>query len=326
MDENKKLDGGFKLFNLGDSFTKTIQSTKSSEYNLIKSYENMDAMSKQYHKSYDIHLTNLAKLDEYANFKGMENLFKKVIMKNNFKNGKIDKSTPILFRNYLIEEETSPSAFRKEHIMRQIYYVLEKYFPGRIDMFIKHMNLDIGKHDFILHITTIENIKISNTISHNGYVINFLETKSILNTIFSTIKKHLRRSSSIIKFNSNNNLNNSSDSNESNNSSTYIRKKNKKHTKNSIFSNGNNSRGTQIKSKTKIKSKSVLQSTPRSPANISLLRKSKSKTRLASIKKSNENESKQQQLDLFLTPSQRKKLRAPVVAPTVEIPKVIDPE
>ena len=169
MDENKKLDGGFKLFNFGDSFGKAIRRSKISENQLIKQYENMAAMNKKYHKAYDAHLINLIKLDEYANFKGMENLFKKVIMKDNFKNGKVNKSVPILFNNYLIEGETSPSAFRKEHIMRQIYYILEKNFPGRLDMFIKEISVDIGKRDFILYTTTIENVKKSHRISHSGF-------------------------------------------------------------------------------------------------------------------------------------------------------------
>jgi hypothetical protein len=115
----------------------------------------MDKAVKNYHKSYDTHLQNLQKLDDYANFNGMENLFKKVLMKDNFRDGKVDKSVPILFRNYLIEEETTPTAFRKEHILRQVNYVLGKYFSGREHMFIKHLNVEVGKNEFELTVQTI---------------------------------------------------------------------------------------------------------------------------------------------------------------------------
>ena len=75
---NDTLKGGFNLFDFGeDSFTKTIKRTKTSESSLIKNYEELDSATKKYNKSYDTHIKNLEKLDDYANFKGMENIFKK---------------------------------------------------------------------------------------------------------------------------------------------------------------------------------------------------------------------------------------------------------
>ena len=237
---NNTLKGGFNLFDFGgDSFTKTIKRTKTSEASLIKNYEELDSATKKYNKSYDTHIQNLEKLDDYANFKGMENIFKKVIMKENFKNGKVDKSLPILFRNYLIETETTPSAFRKEHIMRQIDYVLDKYFAGREHMFIKNMHVDIGKHEIVLYVQTIENIKKSRTIPHNNYIISFSATKKVLKDILATTKKNLKRKSKLIIFGNN-------DSNVSTTSSVSTKKKHKSF----------NSSGYDNKSKTKTKTKS----------------------------------------------------------------------
>jgi len=227
----KKLKGGFKLFGFGDSFTNTIKKTKSSENKLISTYETMDKSVKVYHKSYDTHIKNLEKLDDYANFHGMENLFKNVIMKDNFKDGKVDKSSPILFRNYLIQEETTPSAFRKEHIMRQVNYVLNKHFAGREHMFIKHMTVEIGKSEFVLSITTIDNRKMSRKIGHNKYVISMSETKTALKDILGTTKKNLKRKSKLIELDDYDSQAESSSSSRSSSKKKTSRRKDKYNTK-----------------------------------------------------------------------------------------------
>jgi hypothetical protein len=128
----------------------------------------------------------------------MEILFKKVIMKDNFHDGFVDKSLPILFRNYLIERETTPSAFRKEHILRQVYYVMKKYFAPRENTFIKYMTVDVNRHDFEITIITIDNIKYNRTIDHNKYIINFSKTKTYIKDILESTKKHLKRKSDFI--------------------------------------------------------------------------------------------------------------------------------
>jgi len=310
LNSEKELKGGFKLFKFGDSFGKTIRRTKLSEGKLIKTYGIMDSATKHYQKSYDTHLQNLEKLDDYANFNGMENLFKKVIMKENFKNGKVDKSLPILFRNYLIEDETAPSAFRKEHIMRQVNYVLDKYFAGREHMFIKSMSVDVGKNEIILYITTIENIKKSRKINHSGYVISISETKSALKEILATTKKNLKRNSSIIQYN--HNSNNSSDNSNSNNN-------HKTKTKHKTKTGSKTKHKTGSRTKTKIKMRSL--------GNISLLKTIKTKKysnksygnqlpgniKLGTQK--TKESSKRATLDLFLTQSQRKAKRQPPPQP-----------
>jgi len=191
---------GGGLFGSGNSFGGVIKKTKSSEASLIKNYESMEKATKDYNKSFKEHISNLNKLDDYANFSGMKNLFQKVIMKEVITSGaKVDTSMPLLFRNYHIEKEPTPSAFRREHILNQVRYILETSFAGREHMLIKYMSVEIGKSQFILHITTIENIKKSRTLDHNGYVIDAGGTRAALKDILSTTKKNLKRRTALVE-------------------------------------------------------------------------------------------------------------------------------
>ena len=71
-------------------------------------------------------------------------------------------------------------------------------------MFIKYMSVEIGKNEFILIITTIENRKLSRKIKHTGYVISMSETRAALKDILGTTKKNLKRKSKLIEYNDNN--------------------------------------------------------------------------------------------------------------------------
>lgn len=195
---NKTIKGG-GLFGSSNSFGSVIK-TKTSESSLIKNYESMEKATKDYNKSFKEHLSNLNKLDDYANFSGMKNLFQKVIMKEIITQGtKVDTSMPLLFRNYHIEKEPTPSAFRREHILNQVRYILTTSFAGREHMLIKYMSVEIGRTQFILHITTIENIKKSRTLDHNGYVIDAGGTRAALKDILSATKKNLKRRSALVE-------------------------------------------------------------------------------------------------------------------------------
>jgi len=178
------------------SFNDVIKKTKKSEGSLINAYEAMDSKTKTYHKAYADHLNNLLQLDDYVNFNGMETIFKKVIMKDNFRTGHVSRKNPLLFKNYLIEGETTPSSFRREHIMTQLRYFLDKYFASRDQMFIKHLDItDITKDNFILSVVTIENVKKKKTIEHIDYLIDKKKFKSVLTDILTEAKKHLKRPS-----------------------------------------------------------------------------------------------------------------------------------
>jgi len=205
------IKGGGLFGSSSNSFGGVIKKTKTSEASLIKNYESMEQATKDYNKSFKEHLSNLNKLDDYANFSGMKNLFQKVIMKDVITQGaKVDTSMSLLFRNYHIEKEPTPSAFRREHILNQVKYILETSFAGREHMLIKYMSVEIGKSQFILHITTIENIKKSRTLDHNGYVIDAGGTRAALKDILGTTKKNLRRRTALVEIGRGSNVGQSS--------------------------------------------------------------------------------------------------------------------
>jgi hypothetical protein len=60
------------------------------------------------------------------------------------------------------------------------------------------MSVELGKSQFILHITTIENIKKSRTLDHNGYVIDAGGTRAALKDILSATKKNLKRGTALV--------------------------------------------------------------------------------------------------------------------------------
>lgn len=190
--------GGFMGFG-SNSFKSIIKKTKKSETNLINNYETMESVAKKYNLAYKTHLANLNKLDDYANFSGMENLFKSVILKDVMSQGKVDRSMPLLFRNYHIEEEPTPSAFRREHILNQVRYILATSFAGREHMLIKYMSVELGKTQFLLHITTIENIKKTRAINHKGYLIDSSATRATLREWLATTKKNLKRRTGLVE-------------------------------------------------------------------------------------------------------------------------------
>ena len=107
-------------------YTRAVESEK----NLIASYENLAKVSRHYYKSYNKHLGNLITLDENVGMHGLEKTFKSQVIKNVFKgNDRIDRSNPLLLRNYLVSNATMPRNFRKEHLLSQVRYILRKFNP-----------------------------------------------------------------------------------------------------------------------------------------------------------------------------------------------------
>lgn len=226
-------------------FTDVVKRTKKSEINLINSYEEMDKKTKQYNKSYVEHLENVKMLDDFLNFNGIETLFTKIIMKDNFVKGHIDRSYPLLFSNYKIKGDIVPSDMRKEHLMAQIKYIINKSFPGSEHTFLKNLEIgDISKKDFVLNVTTIDNVKDKKIISHTDFIVDKPILKSSMRDIFTNTKKKLKRTSIVGLFSTKGSSGNSkaSKKSKSKNSSVYhisniINKKDKlnskkKHSKN----------------------------------------------------------------------------------------------
>ncbi len=197
-----------KLFGDSGSIGSLVNRTKKSERNLINNYETMDDAIKSYHKSYDEHLQNLTDLDDFSNMRGMESVFKDIILKKHFKHGDVDKTNPLLFGNYLIEGDVTTSSFRKEHLLQQIRYVLKKYFAPREHEFIKDMTVDVGKHSALIHITTIEHHKHKREIKYThdkDFILKFGDVKQALKDIIASAKKHLKDNEKMLESSSNSN-------------------------------------------------------------------------------------------------------------------------
>ncbi len=198
---NSKQKGGFRLFESHDSFNNVIKNTKHSENIVIEKYKKMYSNVKDYYIAYDNHLNNLKKLDKYVNFHGMTGMFKKFIIKHCFTHGSVDKSLPILFNNYSINEETSYKQFRKDHIMQQIYYVIDTYFSDKGGMSnIKYLFLDVAKEYFILYITNKADKSENFKITHTDYLIDIQETIDKIQDIIVVDKTKLKQKKQVLTF------------------------------------------------------------------------------------------------------------------------------
>ena len=205
---NTIMKGGFGFGNKGMvlkgkyKFKNVVKNTKRSEMNLMNAYEDMDSKIKKYNKSYAIHLENIKVLDDYLNFNGIETLFKKVIMVDNFVKGHIDKANPLLFNNYKIKGELLPSEMRKAHLLTQVTFIMSKSISGSDQTFIKDIYVtDISKKEFVLVIITIDNLKDKKIIPHTDYLVDKTKVKEFIKEIISDTKKKLQRSSKIAYFN-----------------------------------------------------------------------------------------------------------------------------
>ena len=108
------------------NYSKAVESEKQ----LIDSYENLAKSSRKYYQSYNRHLGNLIILDEGLGIRGLEETFKSQVIKNVFKGyDTVDRSNPLLLRNYLVSNATMPRNFRKEHLLSQIRFILRKFNP-----------------------------------------------------------------------------------------------------------------------------------------------------------------------------------------------------
>ena len=286
--ENDKITGG-GLFGSKKNFNFVVKNTKKSESNFINAYEDMDKYAKKYNNAYIKHMDNLKIVDDYVNFNGMETLFTKVIMQDNFVKGHIDKTNPLLFRNYIIEGEVLPSTFRIEHLMNQIRYVMNKSIVGRDQSFIKYMSVtDISKNDFVLNTVTIDNIKQKKVIPHSDFLIDKEKTKKFIMDVVSVTMKKLKRSSLIAEY----------DEDEAD----YRKKVSKSRTKSKSGKSkkSNNSIVNMFKSgkssKSKKKSESMIK--------ISNMRHSKSQTKKSKTK-SSIKQLRQEKLSEYLTPFEK---------------------
>jgi len=201
-----EMKGGFKYKSKPKdkkhiSFDKLVKETKKSEGTLISSYEEMDKKSEEYANAYKDHIENLEVLDDYVHFNGLTTLFQEIIMKDNIKTGKIDRSSPIFFRNYMIEGEVSPNVLRAEHLKRQVDYLSNKFFSLRDQALINYVSVvDVTKTSFVLNIVMIDNKKYNRKLHHDNFIVDKNDLKKNMKDIIHTSKKNLKRDNKILLY------------------------------------------------------------------------------------------------------------------------------
>jgi hypothetical protein len=123
-------------------FDSVYEKAVDSEETLIKSYEDLAKVSKVYYEDYATHLENLITLDDINGMTGLQSTFKNVLINDVFKGyDQIDRSNPLLLRNYLITDNTQPKYFRKEHLMQQIRYALSTNFALKDSILIAQYDI-----------------------------------------------------------------------------------------------------------------------------------------------------------------------------------------
>lgn len=227
--------GGFFFTPTNTGISSQIKKSVITENNLINSYEKMSNSISDYYDKYDNHLRNIISIDDFANFDSMEKLFKDEIINKHFKDSKkIDKSNPLLLRNYLVDGISTPSSFRKEHLIKQIRYKLYYNFNDRERQLIIDVNIKLVDNESIaMIIRTIENKVYKKSIQHKNYNLDLSQVEESLANIIKETKESLGYKNNILKEKSKNN-------NTKNNSNNFEFQNNVVENSDLIFRNNNN--------------------------------------------------------------------------------------
>ena len=123
--------GGFLGLFENSGIGKYLTEAKKSERALVRSHQKMSNTIAEWTKTYDKHLANLGKLDEFMSTgDSLQTVFKEILMKNYFKKfgEKIDTNIPLFLDNYVADKDSTPNDFKREHVQKQIWYVLHTEF------------------------------------------------------------------------------------------------------------------------------------------------------------------------------------------------------
>ncbi|MBL6785851.1 MAG: hypothetical protein ISQ32_06075, partial [Rickettsiales bacterium] len=200
--KNIQKGSGFftDLFGLQDNQTKKDDDSKMSaisrgrrnETMFINSWENLQEATKRLKNTYEKHLQTLEELDEKYKIKGFTTSFKSIVLPNDINNKKeIDKSNPLLLRNYLISSEVIPSVARKEHLLKLCKYVLKKFSMGD-EFLVEKLNvkLDGKTATYMIEMRTGDKFDIQTKVDDN-YMIDINKFQKELVNIFKKIKTQL---------------------------------------------------------------------------------------------------------------------------------------
>lgn len=184
----------------------TFKKAKSSETRLINAYEKLTKSVDDYYKLYNSHLENLIQLDTFLNNSNFETLFKNIVIKEHFKkHDTIDKSLPLLLRNFNVGDDTSSAALRRESLIKQIRYKIHVTFPEREQLLFKEIDVKINPDgEVIMIIKTVENKDYKRNVKHDNFILNMAFLNRELKDIMKVVKENLQYESNIYKLNNNN--------------------------------------------------------------------------------------------------------------------------
>ena len=170
------------------SYTKAVE----SEQNLITSYENLAKSSRNYYQSYNRHLGNLITLDENLGIHGLEETFKSQVIKNVFKGyDTVDRSNPLLLRNYLVSNATMPRNFRKEHLLSQIRYIMRKFNP-KDELLIQSTDISLDGTKAVIKLRGLNSELYERTIQvDKDFNLDMTELKKNIKDVILAIKRKM---------------------------------------------------------------------------------------------------------------------------------------
>lgn len=170
------------------SYSKAVESEKQ----LIDSYESLAKSSRKYYQSYNRHLGNLITLDENLGIRGLEETFKSQVIKNVFKGyDTVDRSNPLLLRNYLVSNATMPRNFRKEHLLSQIRYILRKFNP-KDELLLQSIDISLEGNKASIKLRSINGELYERTASvDKDFNLDMTDLKRNLKEVLLAIKRKM---------------------------------------------------------------------------------------------------------------------------------------
>jgi hypothetical protein len=183
---------GFFDFFDGGGIGKYLTDAKRSERSLIKKHQTLSNSIEDWTKEYEKHIANLAKLDEFMHTgDSLQTIFKDILVKNYFRKygTAIDSTIPLFLDNYTANKDSTPNDFKREHIEKQIWYVLRTEF-GAVDAgLIKYISGRILSDDNVqIVIRTVENKLHERTVKHSKLNLSLSEVRAALDAIIKGAK------------------------------------------------------------------------------------------------------------------------------------------
>ena len=186
------LEGNNKKDVVDESKMNEISRARRSETMFINSWENLHEATKKMKKSYENHINNLEILDNTFKIKGLTTTFKSVVIPNDINNKEeVDRTNPLLLRNYLISSEVTPVVARKEHLLKLARYVLKKFSMGD-EFLVDKLNVKLSgiTATYMIEMKTDDKFEIEIKVDDN-YMIDINKFQKELVKVFKKIKDKL---------------------------------------------------------------------------------------------------------------------------------------